>query len=55
MDMTHVPVAQLDRALDSDSKGRTFESCQARQEALKTLCFRGFIFFWPDYMLTTHF
>ena len=25
----YAPVAQLDRALDSDSKGRTFESCRA--------------------------
>ena len=27
----YAPVAQLDRALDSDSKGRTFESCRAYQ------------------------
>ena len=25
----YVPVAQLDRALDSDSKGHRFESCRA--------------------------
>ena len=28
---TYVLVAQLDRASDSDSEGRRFESCQARQ------------------------
>ena len=27
----YVPVAQLDSALDSDSKGRRFESCRAYQ------------------------
>ena len=27
----HAPVAQLDRALDSDSKGRWFESSRAYQ------------------------
>ena len=27
----YVPVAQLDRVLDSDSKGRRFESCRAYQ------------------------
>ena len=32
MSVANVPVAQLDRALDSDSKGRTFEPCQARQK-----------------------
>ena len=32
MSVADVPVAQLDRALDSDSKGRTFEPCQARQK-----------------------
>ena len=28
----YVPVAQLDSALDSDSKGRRFESCRAYQK-----------------------
>ena len=28
----YVPVAQLDRVTDSDSVGRTFESCQARHK-----------------------
>ena len=32
MSVADVPVAQLDRALDSDSKGRTFEPCQARHK-----------------------
>ena len=30
----YVPVAQLDRALDSDSKGRWFESSRAYQNVL---------------------
>ncbi len=30
----HAPVAQLDRALDSDSKGRWFESSRAYQDVL---------------------
>ena len=30
----HAPVAQLDRALDSDSKGRWFESSRAYQKDL---------------------
>lgn len=30
----YAPVAQLDRALDSDSKGRWFESSRAYQNAL---------------------
>ena len=30
----HAPVAQLDRALDSDSKGRWFESSRAYQNVL---------------------
>ena len=29
----HAPVAQLDRALDSDSKGRRFDSCRASPAA----------------------
>ncbi|CUW94151.1 hypothetical protein AGR1C_Cc50382 [Agrobacterium fabacearum TT111] len=28
--MTAAPVAQLDRVLDSDSKGHRFESCRVR-------------------------
>ena len=28
----YAPVAQLDRALDSDSKGRRFEFCRAYQQ-----------------------
>lgn len=41
----YVPVAQLDRALDSDSKGRWFESSRAyHNETLEALGFRGFIF-----------
>lgn len=36
----YVPVAQLDRAQDSDSWGRRFESCRARhQKALLWKCF----------------
>ena len=39
------PVAQLDRALDSDSKGHWFESSRAYQEdPLKPLSFKGFFF-----------
>ncbi len=39
------PVAQLDRALDSDSKGRWFESSRAYQErSLKQLRFRDLLF-----------
>ena len=30
----YAPVAQLDRALDSDSKGRWFESSRAYQDVL---------------------
>ena len=30
--MEYAPVAQLDRALDSDSKGRWFESSRAYQK-----------------------
>ena len=44
----YAPVAQLDRALDSDSKGRTFESCRAYQIKSRTnpigssgFCFMG--------------
>ena len=29
--LTDAPVAQLDRVLDSDSKGHRFESCRVRQ------------------------
>jgi hypothetical protein len=29
--LAHAPVAQLDRVLDSDSKGHRFESCRVRQ------------------------
>ena len=32
--MKYAPVAQLDRALDSDSKGRWFESSRAYQNVL---------------------
>ncbi len=31
MECFDVPVAQLDRALASDAKGRGFDSCQVRQ------------------------
>ena len=41
----YVPVAQLDRALDSDSKGRTFKSCQARHESPKNTTFSGLSYF----------
>ena len=33
-EMEYAPVAQLDRALDSDSKGRWFESSRAYQNVL---------------------
>ena len=36
-------VAQLDRASDSDSEGRWFESSQARHTA-ETICFGGFFY-----------
>ena len=39
----YVPVAQLDRALDSDSKGRWFESSRAYQ-SLPFLLAVGFAF-----------
>ena len=45
MSIADVPVAQLDRALDSDSKGRTFESCQARQKSPENTAFSGLFFF----------
>src|ERR1700682_5794361 len=32
----YAPVAQLDRALPSEGKGHTFESCRVRQEAVKS-------------------
>ena len=38
----YVPVAQLDRVLDSDSKGRRFESCRAYQNPLIFLKINGF-------------
>ena len=41
MSVADVPVAQLDRALDSDSKGRTFEPCQARHKNHLTVVFCG--------------
>jgi hypothetical protein len=31
------PVAQLDRALPSEGKGHTFESCRVRQQSQKPL------------------
>ena len=33
----NAPVAQLDRALPSEGKGHTFESCRVRQQSLKPL------------------
>ena len=33
--ITHLPVAQLDSASDSDSEGRRFESCWAGQKDTK--------------------
>ena len=33
----HAPVAQMDRALDSDSKGRWFESSRAYQNIFPLL------------------
>jgi hypothetical protein len=30
----HAPVAQLDRALPSEGKGHTFESCRVRQSTI---------------------
>ena len=39
----HAPVAQLDRVLPSEGKGRTFESSRARQSYLeKSLITRAF-------------
>ena len=40
----YVPVAQLDRALDSDSKGRWFESSRAYQSSVQTYCLCGIFF-----------
>jgi len=34
--ITDAPVAQLDRALDFESKGRRFKSCRARQSFIRT-------------------
>jgi hypothetical protein len=31
------PVAQLDRAFDYESKGRTFESCRAHQQEFNAI------------------
>jgi hypothetical protein len=36
---TNAPVAQLDRALDYESRGQEFESLRARHSALKALKF----------------
>jgi hypothetical protein len=33
LNQPHAPVAQLDRALPSEGKGHTFESCRVRQSA----------------------
>jgi hypothetical protein len=33
----YAPVAQLDRAFDYESKGRTFESCRAHLLIIKAL------------------
>src|SRR6201989_1536201 len=38
----HAPVAQLDRALPSEGKGHTFESCRVRQQYQVFTEFRGF-------------
>ena len=38
----HAPVAQLDRALDSDSKGRWFESSRAYQIPKSCIAFGDF-------------
>ena len=35
-------VAQLDRVTDSDSVGRTFESCRAYQKSVKSFDFTDF-------------
>ena len=40
----YAPVAQLDRALDSDSKGRWFESSRAYQKPSQTICLRRFLY-----------
>ena len=37
-------VAQLDRVTDSDSVGRTFESCRAYQNPVKSYDFTGFLY-----------
>ena len=37
-------VAQLDRVTDSDSVGRTFESCRAYQNAVKSYDFTAFLY-----------
>ena len=40
----YAPVAQLDRALDSDSVGRWFESSRAYQKPSQTYCLRRFLY-----------
>jgi hypothetical protein len=51
----NAPVAQLDRASDYESEGRTFESFRARQHlagmyrAKKLPCFTGFARKWPGH------
>ena len=42
--LLYAPVAQLDRVLDSDSKGRWFESSRAYQSPLYFLVQRGFLY-----------
>jgi hypothetical protein len=39
--LRYAPVAQLDRAFDYESKGRTFESCRAHLLILKALRFQN--------------
>ena len=41
----YVPVAQLDRALDSDSKGQRFESSRVRHKSPENTVFSGLCFF----------
>ena len=42
--IAYAPVAQLDRALDSDSKGRWFESSRAYQKPSQTIRLRRFLY-----------
>src|SRR3990172_11667965 len=50
----HAPVAQLDRVLPSEGRGRTFESCRARQRMKKAGLRRLFSVRRSDYIARDH-